>query len=99
VETVLVVVGAVVVMLALAALVVARGRQATRMTDRARPRRPDSELHRQRAAAEAEVEDHDIDAMLDALNERRRRRQARDIGEELADELRRSTWDEPPPGA
>jgi hypothetical protein len=37
-------------------------------------------------------EEHDIDDMLDAINERRRRAGRRDIGEELADELMRSTW-------
>jgi hypothetical protein len=58
-----------------------------------RPRRSDEELHLKRAAAEAEMESHDIDDMLDAIAERRRRTGRRDIGEELSDELRRSTWD------
>ncbi len=44
--------------------------------------------------AEAEIEAHDIDDMLNAIAERRRRLGRRDIGEELADELMRGTWDE-----
>jgi hypothetical protein len=43
--------------------------------------------------AMADVEAHDIDDMLDAIGERRRRRGARDVGEELADELERGTWE------
>ena len=43
--------------------------------------------------AMAEIEEHDIDQMLDGINERRRRTGRRDIGEELADELQRSTWE------
>ena len=39
-------------------------------------------------------EKHDIDDMIDAINEHRRRAGRRDIGEELADELLRSTWDD-----
>ena len=42
--------------------------------------------------AMADVEEHDIDQMIDELNERRRRRGARDVGEELSDELLRGTW-------
>jgi hypothetical protein len=38
--------------------------------------------------------EHDIDDLLDAINEHRRRAGHRDIGEELADELMRSTWDD-----
>jgi hypothetical protein len=53
----------------------------------------DSDLHRGRAAAEAEMEEHDIDDMLDAIAERRRRPGRRDIGEELADELMRGRWE------
>jgi hypothetical protein len=41
----------------------------------------------------ADVEEHDIDEMLDALNARRRGRGRRDVGEELADELMRQAWD------
>jgi hypothetical protein len=41
---------------------------------------------------EAEIEEHDIDDMLDAINERRRRTGRRDVGEELADEAMRGTW-------
>jgi len=44
--------------------------------------------------AEAEIEEHDIDQMLDSLNELRRRTGHRDIGEELADEAMRGTWSE-----
>jgi hypothetical protein len=39
-------------------------------------------------------ERHDVDDMLDAINEHRQRAGRRDIGEELADELLRSTWDD-----
>lgn len=57
-------------------------------------RRADVEPHRARAAAAAETEEHDIDDMLDAIAERRRRRGRREIGEELAHELLRGTWDD-----
>jgi hypothetical protein len=56
--------------------------------------RHDSELHRSRAETAAEIEEHDIDAMVDAIAERRRRRGGRDVGEELGDELLRASWDE-----
>ena len=56
-------------------------------------RRPDNELHRRRAEAEAEAESHDIHDMLDAIAERRRRTRRREVGEELSDELRRGTWE------
>jgi hypothetical protein len=42
--------------------------------------------------ADAEIEDHDIDQMIEARNERRRRLGRPEIGDELAEELRR-----PPP--
>lgn len=42
--------------------------------------------------AMADVEEHDVDQMLDAIAERRRRSGRREIGEELADELIRGTW-------
>jgi hypothetical protein len=42
----------------------------------------------------AQTEEHDVDQMLDAIAERRRRTGRRDIGEELADELTRGTWDD-----
>lgn len=54
--------------------------------------RRDSEVHRGRAQAAADVEEHDVDDMLDAISEYRRRAGRRDIGEELADELLRSSW-------
>jgi hypothetical protein len=54
--------------------------------------RGDSEVERARAHVAAEIEEHDIDDMLDAIGEYRRRAGRRDIGEELADELLRSTW-------
>jgi hypothetical protein len=54
---------------------------------------PDSDLHRRRAEADAEMEEHDIDDMIDAIAERRRRAGRRDVGEELADELLRGGWD------
>lgn len=40
-------------------------------------------------AAEAEIEDHDIDEMIEARNERRRRLGKPEIGDELAAELER----------
>ena len=43
--------------------------------------------------AMAEIESHDVDDMLEAINERRRRAGKRDLGEELADELLRGSWD------
>jgi len=57
-----------------------------------RPRRQDVALERTRAEVAAEVEEHDIDDMLTAIEEYRRRRGARSLGEELADDLERSTW-------
>ena len=54
--------------------------------------RRDGEVHRRRAQAEADVEEHDVDDMLDAIGEYRRRAGRRTIGEELADEFQRSTW-------
>jgi hypothetical protein len=44
-------------------------------------------------AAMSEIESHDVDDMLDAIDEYRRRAGRRDVGEELADELLRGTWD------
>jgi hypothetical protein len=62
---------------------------------RERPTRPaDVALERIRAEVAAEVEEHDIDDMLDAIEEHRRRRSARGLGEELADDLERGTWEE-----
>jgi hypothetical protein len=43
--------------------------------------------------AMAEIEEHDIEQMIEGLNERRRRNGRQEIGDELADELMRSTWD------
>ena len=40
-------------------------------------------------AAEAEIEDHDIDEMIEARNERRRRLGKPEIGDDLAAELQR----------
>jgi hypothetical protein len=64
------------------------------LSKRNAPRRPraDDQLHRDRAATQAEVEDRDIDDMLDAIAERRRHAGRRGIGEELADDLLRGTW-------
>ena len=56
-------------------------------------RHPDSDLHRRRAEAAAETEEHDIDDMIDAIAERQRRSGRRDIGEELSDELMRGRWE------
>lgn len=52
----------------------------------------DNEVYRRRAELMAEVEEHDIEAMLDGINQRRRQAGRREIGEELADELTRGTW-------
>jgi hypothetical protein len=90
----------------LALIVVATGAIVVAMTRRhrrepgaaadgvARRPRPDSDLHRRRAEAAAEMEEHDIDDVIDAIAERRRRRGRRDVGEELGDELMRGTWDQ-----
>jgi hypothetical protein len=45
--------------------------------------------------ADAEIEDNDIDQMIEARNERRRRLGRPEIGDELIEELRRGTR---PPG-
>ena len=58
------------------------------------PPRKDRESERRRAEAAAEVEDHDIEDMLDAISAYRRRAGRRDLGEELADELMRGTWED-----
>jgi hypothetical protein len=58
------------------------------------PPRKDRECDRRRAQVEAEVEGHDIDDMLDAISAYRRRAGRRDLGEELADELMRGTWED-----
>jgi hypothetical protein len=58
------------------------------------PPRKDRESDRRRAVAEAEVEGHDIDDMLEAISTDRRRAGHRDVGEELADELMRGSWDD-----
>jgi hypothetical protein len=71
-----------------------RQRRAGDGRRKTRERRADLEPHRVRSAAEAEMEEHDIDDMLDAINRRRRQLGRREIGEELADELTRGTWDD-----
>ena len=43
--------------------------------------------------AMADVESHDVEDMLNAIAERRRRTGRRDVGEELGDELLRGGWD------
>jgi hypothetical protein len=43
--------------------------------------------------AMAEIEEHDIDQMVAGLDELRRRTGRRSVGEELADEWRRTGWD------
>ena len=55
--------------------------------------RSDDELHRQRAEFDGAVEDHDVDDLIEAINERRRQSGRREVGEELADELLRGTWE------
>ena len=54
----------------------------------------DNELVRAQLEAEAEMETHDIDDMLDAIGGYRRRQGRRDVGEELADDLMRGTWED-----
>jgi hypothetical protein len=71
-----------------AVLVRLRGRPQAGAAER------DSDLHRARAETASEVEERDIDDMLDAIAERRRRRGGRDVGEEVGDELLRASWDE-----
>ena len=44
--------------------------------------------------AMAEIEEHDTDDMLDAIDARRRARGRRGVGDELADELMRASWDD-----
>ena len=44
--------------------------------------------------AMAEIESRDIDQMLDGINERRRRTNRGGVGEALADEAMRATWEE-----
>jgi hypothetical protein len=55
--------------------------------------RPDDELHRRRAESSVAVEAHDIDDLIEGINDRRRRSGRREVGEELADELLRGTWE------
>jgi hypothetical protein len=42
----------------------------------------------------AEIDARDTDEMLDSINDHRRRRGGRDLGEELADEAMRATWED-----
>lgn len=56
--------------------------------------RVDSEVHRGRARAAADVEEHDVDDMLDAIGEYRGRAGRRGIGEEFAGDLLRGTWND-----
>jgi hypothetical protein len=53
-----------------------------------RPRRPRGLDYE----AMAQIEEHDIEQMLDGINERRRRSGRRRLDEELADEAMRATW-------
>jgi hypothetical protein len=48
-------------------------------------------------AAEADIEDHDIDEMIEARNEIRRRLGKPEIGDELEESLRRSPETQKPP--
>jgi hypothetical protein len=57
------------------------------------PTPPRKRRHGPDYEAMADVESHDVDDMLDAIAERRRRTGRREVGEELADELLRGTWD------
>jgi hypothetical protein len=80
--------------IAVLALLTARKMRKADKRQLADGRRRDSEIDGRRAEPDAEIEEHDIDQMLDAINEHRRRAGRREIGEELADELMRSTWDD-----
>jgi hypothetical protein len=63
----------------------------------ARPR-PHERLGAERShAAEAEVEESDIDQMIEARNAIRRRRGLPEVGDELVEELRRPPRRPPPP--
>lgn len=77
---VLVLVAAAVVVLVLLVALLGR-RERTR-----EPRGPDY-------GAMADVEARDVDDMLDAIDERRRRGGRRSVGDELADELTRTSWE------
>jgi hypothetical protein len=72
-----------------------RGRERTRGPGRrsARSPRRDSSLHRDQAEAAAEVEEHDIEDLIDAIVDYRRRHGRRDVAEELSDELMRGGWE------
>lgn len=79
------------VALAAVALVAVRTAGARTGPDR-RPRYSTRQglAERERAAtAQAEVEEHDIDEMVEAIERLRRRAGERSIGDELADEVRR----------
>jgi hypothetical protein len=56
-------------------------------------RPPNARRHGPDYEAMAEIEERDIEQMIEGINEHRRRTGRREIGEELADELRRSTWE------
>lgn len=45
-------------------------------------------------AAMSEIESHDVEDMVDSINEYRRRAGRRAVGEEIADEFLRGTWDD-----
>jgi hypothetical protein len=78
-------------LIALAVLLVALLLASFAWAVRASPRNPrlSGIEHRERAmAAQAEIEEHDIDQMIEARNEIRRRRGKPTIGEELADQAR-----------
>jgi cytochrome c-type biogenesis protein CcmH/NrfF len=57
------------------------------------PESPSRRRHGLDYEAMADVESHDVEDMLDAIAERRARTGRREMGEELADELLRGTWD------
>jgi hypothetical protein len=85
-DPMLVLIGGPIVLLALFALALAwhprRGREVV------------GELRRWKDyGAMAEVEAHDTDEMLDGIEEHRRHTGRREVGEELADDLMRGTWE------
>jgi membrane protein implicated in regulation of membrane protease activity len=73
-------------------IVVAVARVLSRRGSVPRGRPEMSQAMEEREAAmttQAEVEDHDIDEMVEALDERRRRSGRPSVGDELADRVRR----------
>lgn len=83
-------IAALLIVIAAAGLALTHGRgRGTAFNAAHRPSHRDADMHARRAAAEAEMEEHDVDDMLDAIVERRRARGRPEIGDELARRLLR----------